>query len=156
MAKKNRLSIDFKGFQEYYEKLDRMGTDIKKVTEEALEKSFRTVTPGIQAAIAPHSVRFTGATEDSLVKEPNVKWDGNTGSVKVGFDITNGGLPSIFLMYGTPRHGVENQYGKASGSHPGMAVDQTLYNSIYGTSTKNKVRKVQKEVFDKALQEALK
>lgn len=151
---RNKLTIDFKGFQEFYEKLDKLNADTRKITEEALEKSFREVTPGIQAAISSH--KRTGQTEDSLVKEPNVKWSGTVGSVEVGFDIEHGGLASIFLMYGTPRHGVGNQYGKASGSHPGTAADQTLYNSIYGTSTKNKVRKVQKEVFDKSLQEALK
>lgn len=151
--RKNKLTIDFKGFKEYYEKLDRLNADTKKITEEALEKSFRAVVPGIQAAIGTHE--RTGNTEDSLVKEPNVKWSGTVGSVAVGFDIKHGGLASIFLMYGTPRHGVGNQYGRANGSHPGTAEDQILYDSIYGTSTKNKVRKVQKEIFDKALQEAL-
>ena len=149
---RNKLTVDFKGFKEVFEKLDRLDADTKKFTEEALEKSFETVTPGIQAAIKPH--RRTGQTENSLVKSPNVKWQGDVGSVDVGFDIQNGGLASIYLMYGTPRHAAGNQYGR-SGSHPGTAQDMTLYNSIYGTSVKNKVRKVQKEIFDKALREAL-
>lgn len=37
------------------------------------------------------------------------------------------------------------------GAHPGMAVDQKLYDSIYGRSVKNKVRKAQKQVFEKEM-----
>lgn len=149
---RNKLTVDFKGFKEMFEKLDRLNADTRKITEEALKKSFETVTPGIEAAIKPYY--DTGATEDSLTKNANIKWEGRVGSVEVGFDIKNGGLPSIFLMYGTPRHAVGNQYGR-SGSMRGTTQDMTLYNSIYGTSTKNKVRKVQKEIFDKALKEAM-
>ena len=149
---KNKMTVDFKGFAEMMERLDNLNADTKSITGEALEKSFEVVTPGIQAAIAPH--RDTGETEKSLVTSPEVKWSGSVGSVEVGFDIENGGLPSIFLMYGTPRHAVGNQYGK-SGSMRGTPQDTKLYESIYGSSTKNKVRKIQKEIFDKALKEAM-
>lgn len=148
---RNKLTIDFKGFKEYYEQLDKLRLDTKKITEEALKKSFEEVTPGIQSAISAH--RRTGETASSLVKNADVKWNGDVGSVDVGFDISDGGLPSIFLMYGTPRHMVSNQYGKHGHTVGGVPQDMTLYNSIYGTSTKNRVRKVQKEVFDKALSE---
>lgn len=151
---KNKLTIDFKGYKSYYEKLDRLGGDIKKATEEALEKSFHIATPGIEAAIKPH--KRSGRTEDSLVKEPNIKWEGNVGSVDIGFSIRNGGLASVFLMYGTPRHAVANKYGKSLGTHPGIPIDQVLYDSIFGKTMKSKARKAQKEIFDKALQEALK
>lgn len=150
---RNKLTVDFKGFKEIYEKLDKLNADTKKITEEALEKSFEAVTPGVQAAIAPHS--DTGRTEDSLVKSAEIKWSGTVGSVEVGFDIENGGLPSIFLMYGTPKHMGANQYGKHGKKVSGTDQDANLYNAIYGTSTKSKVRKTQKEIFDKALKEAM-
>ena len=56
MAKKkrNRLSIDFSGFEEYYEKFDRLNADSKKITEKALQKSYEMITPGIKKAIQPH------------------------------------------------------------------------------------------------------
>lgn len=76
---------------------------------------------------------------------------GSTAKVPVGFNIREGGLPSVFLMYGTPRHAVGNQYARGRGAHPGMAVDQKLYDSIYGRSVKNKVRKAQKQVFEKEM-----
>lgn len=147
---RNRLTIDFKGFEEYYEKFDKLNMNTRKITEEALKKSFEVVTPGIQSAISRH--RETGETEGSLVKTAKVEWQGTTANVKVGFDISNGGLPSIFLMYGTPKHMGANQYGKTS-AVSGVAVDSNLYNSIYGSATRNKVRKAQQQVFDEALHE---
>lgn len=150
---RNKLTIDFKGFKEVFEKLDKLNADTKKITEEALEKSFEAVTPGIQAAIKPH--HDSGQTEDSLVTSPQIKWNGTQGSVEVGFNIQNGGMPSIFLMYGTPKHTGANQYGKNGKTVKGVDQDMTLYNSIYGTSTKSKVKKIQKEIFEKALKEAM-
>ncbi len=150
---KNKMKFGFKGFEEVFEKLDRLNADMKKITEEALEKSFEAVTPGIQAAIEPH--HDSGQTEKSLVTTPEIKWDGTRGNVKVGFNIENGGLPSVFLMYGTPRHTAANQYGKSGKTVSGVPQDTTLYNAIYGTTTKNKVKKIQKEIFEKALKEAM-
>ena len=150
---KNKLTVNFKGFEEMFENLDRLNADTKKITTEALEKSFEAVTPGIQEAIAPH--RASGNTEKSLVTTPEVQWEGMRGSVEVGFDISNGGMPSIYLMYGTPRHFGANQYGKHGTKVNGINADKKLYNAIYGTSTKSKVKKIQKEVFEKALREAM-
>lgn len=148
---RNRLTVSFKGFEEMFEKLDKAGANVEKTTEEALKESFDIVTPGIKGAIAPHSTKYSGATEKSLTESPEVEWEGSTAKVPVGFNIREGGLPSVFLMYGTPRHAVGNQYARGRGAHPGMAVDQKVYDSIYGRSVKNKVRKAQKQVFEKEM-----
>ncbi len=134
---KNKLTIDFKGFDEYMEKLERLGSDTKALTEKALKASFEKVTPGIGSAIDNH--KRTGTTKKSLVTDSQVKWQGTVGRVEVGFDIPNGGLASIFLMYGTPR----------------MEPDMNLYNSIYGSKVKKQVRKVQKEIFDEELRRVM-
>lgn len=60
---------------------------------------------------------------------------GVVASVEVGFSIRAGGLPSIFLMYGTPR----------------MRPDKALYNAIYGASTLRAVSEKQAEVFEKIM-----
>lgn len=151
---KNKLTIDFKGFKEAYEKLDRLDSNINKVTEEALQKSKRLVHTQLGQAMSPHNNTFK--TVRSLTKDNTVEFSGTTASIHVGFDIERGGLPSIFLMYGTPRHMGANQYGKHGKAVGATAQDINLYNAIYGTSTKNKVRKLQKEIFDKALEEAAK
>lgn len=150
---RNKMTIDFQGFNELYEKLDRLNADTKRITEKALEESFNIVIPGIQSAIAPH--RHLGFTENSLVTSPNLKWEGNKVSVDIGFDISNGGIASIFLMYGTPRHMVKNKYGSTGKTAEGVRQDMNLYNSIYGTSTQNKVKKAQQKVFEDALREAM-
>ena len=127
MARK-RIGVDFKGFEEAFERLDKLGGDIKKTAEKALEKSFDIMTPGIESKIRPHY--FTGETQESLVKRPEIEWDGEIGRLPIGFDISDGGLPSIFLMYGTPT----------------IAPDKKLYNSIYGAAILRKVREAQSEV----------
>lgn len=141
---RNRLRMQTNGFKEMFEKLDKANADVKKIAEEALKKTFDAVTPGIAAAIQAH--KDTGVTEDSLTKEAVIEWQGNTAKVPVGFNIKEGGLPSIFLMYGTPKHMVSNQYGKTGKSQGGTAQDMTLYNSIYGTSTRRKVKDAQEGV----------
>lgn len=61
---RNRLTVSFKGFEEMFEKLDKAGANVEKTTEEALKESFNIVTPGIKGAIAPHSTKYSGATEN--------------------------------------------------------------------------------------------
>jgi hypothetical protein len=56
--------------------------------------------------------------------------------VSVGFDISHGGLPTIFMMYGTPSY----------------MKNQLLYDAIYGDQTIGEVRRVQKEIFNEAME----
>lgn len=151
---KNKLTIDFKGFEEMYAKLDRLDSNVNKATEEALQKSKRLVHTQLGQAMSPHNNTYK--TVKSLTKDNTVEFSGTKASINVGFDIANGGLASIFLMYGTPRHMGSNQYGKHGKSVGATGQDMNLYNAIYSASTKRKVRKLQKEIFDKALEEAMK
>ena len=128
-----KMELKFTGMKEYIKRLEKMDKDLKKVTENALKASSAEITPGIHKGISPHNL--TGATEGSIVNDKKVEWTGETAEIKVGFRISNGGLASIFLMYGTPT----------------IAPDKALYDSIYGSSTKSKVRKKQKEVFEKGI-----
>ncbi len=134
---RNKLTISFDGFEEIMEKLDRTTADTKEITERALQKSYDTVTPVIKSAIEPH--HLTGQTEQSLAENERVEWEGTKAHIKVGFNISNGGLASIFLMYGTPR----------------MQPDKKLYNSIYGSATKKKVKKIQEEIFKEELRKVM-
>ena len=86
--------------------------------------------------------RRTGRTAKSLRKNNKVTWQGTTASIDVGFDIKGGGLASIFLMKGTPRH---------EPNHPGTKQDKKLYNDVYGAATQRKIQEMQ----EKHLQEAL-
>lgn len=130
----NRLRLETSGFEELLAALNQAGADSRKAAEKALIEGKKAVTPGIEQAIARH--HLTGRTEASLDRKDEVRWEGTVAAIDVGFHIRQGGLPSIFLMYGTPR----------------IAPDKRLYNSIYGAAAQNKF----KEAAEEALHELIK
>lgn len=129
MAKKNKLTLEFDGLSEYAEFLEKVGGNLKKTTEKALKESAEHVNSNLHKDMGKH--HLTGDTEKSIKDGVKVKWTGNIASVDVGFKIREGGLPSIFLMYGTPR----------------MEPDLKLYNSIYGPKARKEIKEIQKQVF---------
>ena len=135
MSKKFKLEFD--GMMEMIYELESLNGDLKSTTESALKATFGAVTPGIKSAMNSSRYNFnrTGRTKGSLVNAPKVEWQGTIGEVPIGFDIENGGLASIFLMYGTPH----------------IAPDRNLYNSIFGAKIRKQVAEVQREVFDKRI-----
>lgn len=132
-----KIGLHFKGFEDLMEDLDRLGGDLKKATTESLEKSHAYVTPNIKQAMSKHY--RTGRTERTIETSGKVTWDSNVAAVDVGFDISGGGLASIFLMYGTPR----------------MKKDAKLYNAIYGSATKKKLGEIQEEIILGAIDERI-
>lgn len=133
---RTKCTVDFSVWEEYARKIDRAGGDLKRAVEKALNESRDLVNEQLREAMKVH--HRTGRTEDSIREEP-VKWSGTTAEVGVGFSISKGGLPSVFLMYGTPT----------------IPKDQKLYNAVYGTATKRKVRELQEKIFSDALKEAM-
>lgn len=129
MARKNRIGLQFSGFDEMIAKLDELQGDLKKTTEKALQASHKHVTPKLHADMKKH--HRTGNTEETIVDDAPVIWEGTTASVRVGFLVSLGGLASIFLMYGTPR----------------TKPDKKLYNDIYGPKTKKEIAEIQREIF---------
>lgn len=134
---RNKLRLEFKGFEEYAARLDELGGDLKATTEKALKESHALVTPKIKAAMTKHNK--SGSTSRAILDNSAVVWDGAVASIDVGFDIQNGGMPSIFFMYGTPR----------------IKPDADLYNSIYGSKTKKEVKELQQEIFSAAIKKAM-
>lgn len=141
---KNKIGLQFSGFEETIAQLEKLEGDVKKATEEALIKSQAIVAENAQAAMNKH--HRTGHTEESIVIDRKVEWEGFTASIGVGFDISNGGLASVFLMYGTPKH---------APNHPGTDADKKLYNSVYGKSIQKKVGEAQAEIFYAAIAERM-
>ena len=125
----NKTRIEFEGFEEVVAKLTQLEGDVKGVTEKALRETHKVITKKAETAIAPH--KQSGNTERSLKRNAEIKWSGSEASVEVGFDISHGGLPSIFLMYGTPR----------------MKKDQNLYNAFFGNKTKKEIMELQENIF---------
>lgn len=134
---KMKLSIDFSAFAEMAEKLDELGGDLKGAAQEALEVSKDHVNASLHRDMKRH--HRTGRTEMSIMDHAKVEWSGNIAEIEVGFNVAHYGLPSIFLMYGTPK----------------MLPDRRLYNDVYGASTKRKIRQLQEEVFRKAIEKRM-
>lgn len=133
----NKFGIQFDGFDELMENFDRLGGDLRSVTEDCLKAAHEVVTPKIKTDIQRH--KRTGATEKSIKNDVQIEWQGTTASVGVGFKIGEGGLPSIFLMYGTPR----------------MKKDTKLYNDIYGSAVKKEIAEKQEEILQSAIAQRL-
>jgi hypothetical protein len=97
----NTVGISFDGLDQIASELEKMDGKLLVAAEEALKATHAIITPKAQQAIARH--RRTGHTEGSLWVSPYIERDGLAATVRVGFDIGSGGLPSVFLMWGTPR-----------------------------------------------------
>lgn len=133
--KKTKLTLDFKDIDEYARKLDKFGGDLNRTVEKALTESKDLINEQLHSEMKRH--RRTGRTERSIRDDAKVTWSGTLASIDVGFDILNGGLPSIFLMYGTPK----------------QPKDQKIFDAVYGRSTKRKIKEIQEKIFREALKE---
>lgn len=129
--------MQFDGFTDVIHQLEQLEVDVRETITDALQEAGQLVTEQARAAIQPH--RRTGKTEASLRENPTVEWTGTEAAVNVGFDINNGGLPSIFLMYGTPR----------------MKKDIKLYNAVYGAETTKKIEQIVRDALDNAVEKAM-
>ena len=156
MARK-KWGINFDGFTELSEKYVKLGGDLKKVADDCLSFIPERINPELKTAISKH--KRTGKTEKSLANDQKPEWTGDTATIKVGFKISEGGLPSVFLMYGTARHTPVNKYGtpKRAGAkdNPGIRQDKKLYNAIYGASVQREISAEQEKIYNKAISKRL-
>ena len=127
----NKMSITFKGFDILAEQLDRVSGNIKPAVDETLKQTQNLIQSQIKPAMKPHE--RSGRTKQEIIKDSTIHWLGSVAEIDVGFKIRDGGFPSIFLMWGTPR----------------MNKDVKLYNAIRGANTKRKIRKLQMEIMKK-------
>jgi hypothetical protein len=100
LAKRNRVGLEADEFAQLIDKVNAMGGDTRRAATEALEAARDVITPQARIAIQRH--HRTGRTERSLRNNPVKSMANGKLYDDVGFDIKNGGLASIFLMYGTP------------------------------------------------------
>ena len=155
-----KMKVEFDGFDKVISKLKSLDGDVRKVTEDALRETHSIMTQKAEDAMAssklPAGGKYSkGGTLNSLVRNAQIEWVGDSASVQIGFDIEHGGLASIFLTHGTPRHQVRNQFGSPkrpdAKQHPGTEKDQALYNVFYGASVRKQVLAAQEQIFWNAI-----
>lgn len=99
---KNYMRLDA-NFDDLLIEIMKAGGKIEEAAQTALLESAKPVYDDMKSFIEKHKV--TGLTESSL-REPisrNIEEDVNRFVLRVGFDISKGGLAALFLEYGTPR-----------------------------------------------------
>lgn len=106
-ARKQSLDIDFSQFEEYGEKLDRLGADLKTAIGDAMEKAAEKVQQDVEEAVENQNLPAKGLyskgdTKDSIIQSPKVEWSGYTGEIKLGFDKSKPGAGGL-LITGTPK-----------------------------------------------------
>ncbi len=141
MAK--NVQFEFGALDDLQDMLKRLDGNMDEATEQALIESQEIVARKAENAMKKH--RRTGKTAESIVRDHDVRQLGGSKEIDAGFRIRAGGLPSIFLMYGTTLHG-----------QPHIKPDKELYDAVYGKKTAEEIEKVQEEVFEKAIEEAMK
>lgn len=147
MAKKNRIGLQFTGWQELMRGIDKVAGEegLKKATESALKSSKNYVNQQANALMVKSNMPARGKywrdgeTKAALRKDMTVKWSGFTGEIKIGFDLEKSGLKSIFLMYGTPR----------------MNPVPGLKDAFYGRKTKTAITHLQREAIEKWIERNL-
>ena len=151
-SSKNKITLSFPGMKETLDKFEKMNGALGPAVTEALQESYNYVTSHLEDQIEQH--HRTGRTAESLLRNEKVQVEGTTYFINVGFDVGNGGLASIFLMYGTPKHKITRYHGKKKSSwdHPGMDADAILYDLVFGKTTKSEIAKIQKKVFEKRME----
>jgi len=95
----NSMKLSMKGFEDMLERIQKSGGNINQAAEKALIEGAKPFRDDLKKGIQKHY--RTGLTESTL-RDLKVEWDGNIASLKTGFDISKGGLPALFIEYGTP------------------------------------------------------
>lgn len=147
---RNRIGLQFNGWKELLSGIEKASGEsgLKQATEAGLKASKAFVNQNVdkimkKSNMPAHGDYWTGETKESLDKNFDVEWHGYTAETKVGFNMAESGLTSIFLMYGTPRR------------KPSIDPVPGLYEAIYGKKTKKEVAEIQKEAINKYIQRNL-
>lgn len=143
MARKQMISIDFKNFSDYAEKIDKLGLNLKSVFSKAMEEAAEKVQQDTIAAIQPVNLpdkgRYsTGDTLNSVIRDPKTKWEGSVGEIPLGFDKTKPGAGG-WLITGTPK------------MRPDYALEKIYGTKRYESELKKTIEKALQREIDKIM-----
>lgn len=111
MVKNQRktLRLDTSGLEELIRKMDNIGIDVKPSVERALTEAGRKISNDTLEALSdqylPRQGKYHGSvrdTEESVIRDPQVTWEGSVAWIPVGFDFSKPGAGG-YLISGTPK-----------------------------------------------------
>lgn len=139
----SKIQFDFGALDDLQDMLTKMDGNIDDAMDDALIASQKLIANKAGKAMEKH--KRTGSTAESIIVDGEVRLAGGCKEIDVGFNLGNGGMPSVYLMYGTKLYG-----------QPHIAPDKELYDAVFGKKTKKEVEEVQEKAFQKAIEEAMK
>lgn len=108
-ATRNTLKLDTKGFTEMLRKLDSLGGDTRMAVDRMLTTASKRIAEDTEKALDPQYLPAKGHysskehyTEKSIIRDAQVRWQGLTAFVPVGFDFSKPGAGG-YLITGTPK-----------------------------------------------------
>ena len=145
-----KMKLEFSGFADLIEAIDRAEGDLNEAVSEALYATQDVVAEQLKKATQRYNPPNTGLhgyahgdMVDAIIDgDQPVHWLSPTvAEIPVGFSskggqTLNGFMHSIFVMYGTSR---------------GMQKDQKVWNAVKGAAVQRKVHQKQQEVLQKYL-----
>lgn len=141
---RSKMQIDFKGMEDYIKKLNELdGKATRQAVENALIITQEKVADRLDTIMAKH-VR-TGKTKNAIIRDKAVIWYPVVATIDIGFDLENGGFPSIYLMHGTEVRGQRH-----------IEADKDLFDAVYGSKIRKEMAKYQEEEFAKVLKKVMK
>lgn len=111
MAKNQRktLRLDTSEFEDLIQKMQDIGIQVEPVVEKALTKAGKKIEQDTLEALSdqylPAQGKYHGSvrdTEESVIRDPQVAWEGTVAWIPVGFDFSKPGAGG-YLISGTPK-----------------------------------------------------
>ena len=131
-----RMKLEIEGLDNFINRIQQLDGNIRQTTEKALRETHQIVTQKAEKAMSagnlPAGGKYShGDTLKALRRNAAIEWHGDVAEVPVGFELKQGGLTSIFLMYGTPR----------------MRPARGLKDAFFGNATRKQVVEAQEQIF---------
>ncbi len=143
LSRKRMIAIDWSNFEEYADKLETIGADLKSVFSKAMQEAAEKVQQDTIEAIAkqnlPASGKYSsGDTKESVITDTRPKWEGSVAEVGLGFDKTKPGAGG-FLITGTPK------------MRPDYALERIFGTRRYESEIKKTIEKALQREIDKIM-----
>ena len=101
------VKFEMEGVEELLKRLEAAGKDARRITEDVMEETGRTISQDTYKALQSQNLpargtHSTGKTMQSVLQDQKTSWDVDTAWIPIGFNFSLPGAGG-FLISGTPR-----------------------------------------------------